>query len=397
MTLLKSSWTTRPLGDLLEVQNGFAFDSELFSEKSGTPLIRIRDLKDGIDTACRFNGPYDPRFVVKAGDYLIGMDGEFKCYKWRGVDALLNQRVCRLINFDIASIEPAFLFWGINAHLKKIEDETPYVTVKHLSSRKLLGVNFAFPPLHEQRRIVARIKECMERVEEIERLRAEAVSEAGSVFPSALARKFDELADHKRMTIGDLAIETRYGTSRKCSTSPRGTPILRIPNVIHGSVNFQDLKFCKLEPKELNNVRLKNGDLLFVRTNGSRELVGRCAIYHAEEPQREFGFASYLIRVRLDPSKVRARFLAYFLNSTHGRVELNKRRRTSAGQFNINSENLRTIELPIPSVKQQDSLIEEFIELETEIAKVKAESDAAMSDEDHLRDAILLKAFSGEM
>jgi len=192
MTLLKSSWTTRPLGDLLEVQNGFAFDSELFSEKSGTPLIRIRDLKDGIDTACRFNGPYDPRFVVKAGDYLIGMDGEFKCYKWRGVDALLNQRVCRLINFDIASIEPAFLFWGINAHLKKIEDETPYVTVKHLSSRKLLGVNFAFPPLHEQRRIVARIKECMERVEEIERLRAEAVAQRDFLLESVIEAAIDK-------------------------------------------------------------------------------------------------------------------------------------------------------------------------------------------------------------
>jgi type I restriction enzyme S subunit len=49
-------WKTTPLGQLLDVQNGFAFASEKFSKNTGMPLIRIRDLKKGLqaDSIWRF-------------------------------------------------------------------------------------------------------------------------------------------------------------------------------------------------------------------------------------------------------------------------------------------------------------------------------------------------------
>jgi hypothetical protein len=56
-------------------------------------------------------------------------------------------------------------------------------------------------------------------------------------------------------------------------------------------------------------------------TNGSRDLVGRCAVFDTADQNQIVGFASYLIRVRVDPSKVLPRYLAYFLNSTKGRAE----------------------------------------------------------------------------
>ena len=100
-----ADWQTRALATVLEVQNGYAFGSEFFNnEASGLPLIRIRDLKNGERTEAHYSGAYDEKFLVRAGDLLIGMDGEFRCYKWRGPLALLNQRVCRLENFD-ASID----------------------------------------------------------------------------------------------------------------------------------------------------------------------------------------------------------------------------------------------------------------------------------------------------
>jgi type I restriction enzyme S subunit len=136
------------------------------------------------------------------------------------------------------------------------------------------------PPLDEQRRIVGRIKECMERVDEIERLRAEALAEAEAALPSRLSEIFDQLgAQYGSTTIGDVATETRYGTSQKCDERAEGVPILRIPNVAAGVINYGDLKYCPLDRSELERIRLVDGDLLFVRTNGSRDLVGRCAVY----------------------------------------------------------------------------------------------------------------------
>ena len=97
---MKQGWEVKRLKDLLEVQNGYAFASSLFSASEGMPLIRIRDLKNGVNTKVNFTGEYSKDYIVQKGDFLIGMDGEFRCYEWAGGNALLNQRVCRLQNFE---------------------------------------------------------------------------------------------------------------------------------------------------------------------------------------------------------------------------------------------------------------------------------------------------------
>ena len=76
-------WEVKPLGDLLTFQNGRAFKSKLFGD-DGMPLIGIRDLSNGFETQTRYSGEYDEDFVVNAGDVLVGMDGEFRCYEWKG-------------------------------------------------------------------------------------------------------------------------------------------------------------------------------------------------------------------------------------------------------------------------------------------------------------------------
>lgn len=155
-------WRSIKLASVLTVQNGYAFDSKAFGP-SGTPLIRIRDLKSGTSTETNYSGEFDARYLVNAGDLLVGMDGEFACYEWKGEPALLNQRVCRLQGFSDA-LNPRFLFYGINKHLKAIEDVTGFTTVKHLSSKQILGIEFLVPPKDEQRRIVAILDEAFEAI-----------------------------------------------------------------------------------------------------------------------------------------------------------------------------------------------------------------------------------------
>lgn len=260
------------------------------------------------------------------------------------------------------------------------------------------NANIPLPPVPEQRRIVSRIKACMERVEEIETLRAGAEQEAAAITPSLLNEAFVDIASRAPgRSIDEVALETRYGTSQKCHTEPLGVPILRIPNVAAGSVNFDPLKYCELSDEELRRIQLAPGDLLFVRTNGSRDLVGRCAVFEPRMVEETVGFASYLIRVRLDPRQVLPRYLAYFLNSTKGREEINQRRRTSAGQFNINSENLRSISFPVPPVQEQSRLIAMMEERDQLASQLTGELRTAGREGTPLRESILRKAFAGEL
>lgn len=262
----------------------------------------------------------------------------------------------------------------------------------------LAKANIPLPPVSEQRRIVARIKECMERVEEMDGLRQDTLQEANAVLPSVLNEVFASQASlAPLLSIGEIAIETRYGTSQKCHTEPTGLPILRIPNVARGAVNFDDMKYCNLNDADAKRVRLSTGDLLFVRTNGSRDLVGRCAVFDGGEQEPAYGFASYLIRVRVDQTKVLPRYLAYFLNSTKGRSEIDSRRRTSAGQFNINSENLRSISFPVPTIAVQERLLEQMEQREAQANQLVSELKAARAECQGLRETILRKAFAGEL
>ena len=47
---MKDKWETEKLGKLLNIQNGYAFESKNFTQEGGMSLIRIRDLKNGYST-----------------------------------------------------------------------------------------------------------------------------------------------------------------------------------------------------------------------------------------------------------------------------------------------------------------------------------------------------------
>ena len=98
--------------------------------------------------------------------------------------------------------------------------------------------------------------------------------------------------------LAQLSWDCGYGTSQKCDYGAPGMPVLRIPNIAAGRIDITDLKYA-LDPVAVNQSdQLDVADLLIVRTNGSKDLIGRGAVvqYKFDGPHY---FASYLIRYRL--------------------------------------------------------------------------------------------------
>lgn len=164
-------WERVPLAEIADVQNGFPFPSEEFSPEVGFPVIRIRDVARG-STQTYFTGEFDPAYVVAAGDLIIGMDGDFRRAFWPGPDALLNQRVCRIV-LRAKVFDCRFLYHCLQPYLTAINEVTSSVTVKHLSSKAVASIPLPLPPLHEQRRIVERIETLFAEIDKgVESLRA---------------------------------------------------------------------------------------------------------------------------------------------------------------------------------------------------------------------------------
>ena len=145
---------SRKLPEVCEIQYGFPFDSSLFSAEGDLPLIRIRDVVRGY-TETYTSEKCDVAYLVHEGDILVGMDGVFNVAKWKGEPAYLNQRVCRIIPNE--TIDADFLFYFIPTALKKIENETAFVTVKHLKAKELNAVVVPDVPIEEQKKIAAQL------------------------------------------------------------------------------------------------------------------------------------------------------------------------------------------------------------------------------------------------
>lgn len=156
-------WQRVRLKEIATILNGYPFESRGFKKSGGTPLIRIRDIIPG-KTETFYEGEFDPAFLVNRGEILVGMDGDFHCEPWTGEPALLNQRVCK-ITPEESRYAKQFLRYVLPGYLRAINEQTPSVTVKHLSSRTIADIPLPLPPLLEQQRIVAEIEKQFTRLD----------------------------------------------------------------------------------------------------------------------------------------------------------------------------------------------------------------------------------------
>ncbi len=174
--------------------------------------------------------------------------------------------------------------------------------------------------------------------------------------------------EHWRVTkLEKVCDRFQYGTSQRCDANAEGNPVLRIPNVIGSRVSTDDLKYTRLPEKVTNNLKLSAGDLLFVRTNGRREYVGRCAIFQGEPA--EALFASYLIRAQLDESVLLPEFFRFFATTPAGRSWLSGRASEAAdGKYNLNIQILKDVSVPLPPLNEQQRVVAMLETVESKIA-----------------------------
>jgi type I restriction enzyme S subunit len=108
--------------------------------------------------------------------------------------------------------------------------------------------------------------------------------------------------------------------------------------------------------------------MLIIRTSGSRDLVGTCAVFHGND---QAVFASYLIRLRFDSTRANPDYVCWFLNSALGRQQVDSISRQIM-QNNINSEEIRTLRVPLPPLEVQRKLVERVTATRAEITRERA-------------------------
>jgi len=372
---MRDGWIKTPIGDVAQVLSGFAFKSELFNESEGMPLIRIRDLPKRNQTEALYSGSYEDRYVVRQGDFLIGMDGEFHCYEWTGEDALLNQRVCRIQDFKINLVEPRFIYFAVNQYLDKIEQDTGYTTVKHISSKQILAINIPLPPIPEQKRIVDLISSVDSYIESLQQQLESAKRSRNAVLHELLTAGGDDWVE---TTIGDISTFIS---------------IRKTPNQLSSNSIYVGLEHLEPNIKSINNFDSTSkvsssltpfdvGDVLFGRL---RPYLHKVALAEMK------GFCSPEILVlRANPNVLpQMLFLYCDADST---IKICVERSAGTRMPRTSTDDLASIEVQLPPMSQQEQLADLFGAFDANIVRL----NLSLEKTQLLRSGILSDLLSGK-
>ena len=264
-----------------------------------------------------------------------------------------------------------------------------------VSPQAFLNFQIPLPPLPEQRRIVSQIDELASRITEANRLRDTALAESDLLLAALLRRVEKDLMPRFARTLGEAVISVKNGISRRPDGLEEGPIVLRLADLAGGEVNLSSPRRGSLSIPEVADYDLVAGDLLFLRVNGSRSLVGRCVPFRGAT--ESLCFNDHLIRVRVDPKVVDWRFVAFLSNGPSARVHFEAKAITTAGQLTVNHPIISAMPLPIPPLTKQEDLVRELErlkELQAELNRSQAQTGTELTA---LMPAVLRKALAGEL
>lgn len=153
-------WRAVKLIKEVDVQYGYPFSTKMFNETGmGNPIVRIRNImENSVDMYSTES--VDDKYLLKKGDLLIGMDGNFHLNFWDKDDCYLNQRCVRVRKNKDSRVSHLQVKFEIEPHIKAREKNVSRTTVGHLSAKDIDALNVLVPSSEN----VLSLRECFDNI-----------------------------------------------------------------------------------------------------------------------------------------------------------------------------------------------------------------------------------------
>lgn len=340
-------------------------------------------------------------FAIEPGDLLFNI-----VFAWEGAGAVATDTERGMIGShrfltcvaDKRQADAKFLsYWFQRGEgLAALQQASPGGAGRNrtLGVEKLAQIAVPIPPLQEQRRIVARIEALATKVKEARALRDNSAAESRALMPAAVSA-FERIWLSTNTKLGSGVLSYKNGLSRRPSGEEDGPIVLRLADVSEGVVNLSGPRRVAQSETEREAYSLTNADLLVVRVNGSRSIVGR--FIEVPISEESLSFNDHLIRIRLDQAVFNPRFVAAMARGGAARKHIETAAITTAGQLTINQTMLADTPMPRPPLAEQQRIVAELDALQARVDTVKALQADTAAELDAMMPAILDKAFKGEL
>lgn len=270
---------------------------------------------------------------------------------------------------DLRYIYYLFTNTGFQKEMRKYAKGILEIRLR-ISSNDMLKRIVPSPPFKEQQRIADYLdKLCAEIDTVLEKTRA-SIEEYKKLKQAVITQAVTKgirgdrpMKDSGIEWIGDIPAEwsvvkgrrlilaTQNGLTRRDLEKSEGFIVLKLKNLdADGNIDYSEVNRVALTDEEKSKYQLCDGDFLFVRVNGSRNLVGKCAIYH--DVGEIVAYNDHIIRVKLNDLCLKEYF-HYYLLSIAGKREIELHTSTAAGQFTISGDGLRELRVVLPGIVEQ--------------------------------------------
>jgi type I restriction enzyme S subunit len=382
------SWKKVRLDSICTMLSGNAWSASKFKDAGKIPIIRIQNLGNNENEKfIWWDDSYDNRFVIHAGDLLLSLSGSIKIDTWKGEDALLNQRIVKLI--PNADVDHRWFYWQINNIILDIEKMGKWALVNNVSVTDLKEIQIPLPPLPTQKRIA-------EILDAADALRGK---------DQVLHRKYDELAQAifidmfgdpvknekgwEVKKLGDLFSEPvkcgPFGSAlKKEEYIKEGIPVWVMDNIQNYNFNENGCLFINEEKYgDLKSYSATNGNIIISRAG----TVGKMSVINSKYVKSII--STNLIKISLDESRISPYYfikLMEYFGKKVGRL----RTGSENGFTHMNTGVLAGLTFPLPPIENQLR----FIEI---LSNIKNQSKILKTEPEQLFDSLLQKAFKGEL
>lgn len=339
------------LGDVASYVNGFPFKPSDWSDM-GVPIIRIQDLTGNGYQMNRFDGKYDAKYEIRAGDVLISWSASLGVYVWKLETAVLNQHIFK-VRFDKVDVDKDFFVYQVECLLKKAARQAHGATMHHLTKPVFDGLPFYLPPKEEQKRIAVQLNAIThlislrqrqaEKLDELVKARFVEMFGDPCEMLHWECKKIEEVAD---VTVGVVVKPANFYTDDRL----HGVKAFRSLNIGEMKVKDNDWVYFSEEGNAQNaKSQLHEGDVLVVRSGAPGT---SCVVTKAYEGCN----AIDVIIVHVDGIKLNPYYLCAFNNFPHGMRQMLKGV-GGAAQKHLNVGKYNQMIVAIPPMKLQNEFV----------------------------------------
>lgn len=266
-----------------------------------------------------------------------------------------------------------------------INEKTSGAKMPRANSSDLKSVEIECPTLENQRHITSEF----DRIISIVRLRQQQLQKLDELVKARFVEMFGDPVQNSLKWVTKSLLEMGYcknGVNFHSGDSGieihcLGVGDFKDYSVVDGTDYLPTISLSEEPPEES---MLQDGDIVFVRSNGNKALVGRClVVYPHNTPTTYSGFC---IRYRLTSDEVNTSYLLRVLKADSMRKKMIGR---GANIQNLNQKTLATLNIPIPPMELQ----EQFAEFVNQTDKSKVAVQKALDEAQLLFDSLMQKYF----